>query len=892
MHLNQKGQLSIFLAISLMIVITLLGFIVNVGLFVKAKINLQNAVDAAAFSGAAVQARQLSNIGYLNWEMRNNYKEWMYKYYVLGQLGLPNLRVDSAEEKTHFRLRPFRDEDSINPDSYDRYNLPTVCIHFGSESNVCEIFQIPGLPRFDNVDVPFPGIVDHHRAFLNTIIAEKSRDCSTRSALNFGTALIWAYGTRNGTFDDIPLVAGDRVGAWINSVELGMRMRNLEAIVNRPPVASPICLQGGDCTTLEDLEQESPAFPINERPMKAFLSAYKNLGGGAFKTSSDAGSDFATSFKLTEIAPTPFDPGENRLSTFLIPSGSTIGQSGIQASVKHYLDLQAMPVNLVTFFTTMVSTTDDAQITGDVTLKAEGECGGTRTALPVPGFIMGFAKNPEVMTYYSVKGEANFVGLFYPFRDRAGVTLQAYAVAKPFGGRIGPRLFDIRDNNTIHPRVDNKQFRSGPYVSGIEIPDESFKLGYPIPVTRDFWVTNVDQPIGGVPTSSANIPRFTIPNLLFEYENFADLSKQTLSESNTMQIIGITSSKSGSRTNSTGEFLGLYSRDQYDAFRDAGGVNNVVSDDTITADNINKSILKARMPTKYEALNYMIPHLELDAPAAPRLEQPNVVQPLDKPFSDEDIYTYQIYAPLYGEGTLFGDNVSAITTTINEYLSANSTAIESFITALREVSESIKATSADAGTRSDYTAAADVIYRQSDIDSPASGCEGEPPDNKQLSMAGKFNIFFGDSLTEICEILPLSPSLTKYFTDTAGENENFKTFHQSQYAINPELRESPESLMTGFYPGPRQGASADGLLSNPYSPRTDDLLAKRNIYSTKFIPMATVLNGSSCNTEPFPFCHMYYEDFSPGTIPSDMDEAVLRNSVDRASVSEFEPFHF
>ena len=49
-----KGQLSIFLGVSMTIIVTLLAFIINIGLFVKAKINLQNAVEAAAWAGAAV----------------------------------------------------------------------------------------------------------------------------------------------------------------------------------------------------------------------------------------------------------------------------------------------------------------------------------------------------------------------------------------------------------------------------------------------------------------------------------------------------------------------------------------------------------------------------------------------------------------------------------------------------------------------------------------------------------------------------------------------------------------------------------------------------------------------------------------------------------------------
>src|SRR5690606_27355710 len=85
---REGGQLSIFLGMSMTVLLSFLAFVVNVGLFIKAKINLQNAVNATAFSGAAIQARQLTNMAYLNWEMRNVYKEWMFKYYVLGQMGL------------------------------------------------------------------------------------------------------------------------------------------------------------------------------------------------------------------------------------------------------------------------------------------------------------------------------------------------------------------------------------------------------------------------------------------------------------------------------------------------------------------------------------------------------------------------------------------------------------------------------------------------------------------------------------------------------------------------------------------------------------------------------------------------------------------------------------
>ena len=94
--LNARGQMTIFFATTILALITFIAFIINIGIFVKAKINLQNAVDAAAFAGASVQARQLSNISYLNWEMRNVYKEWMFKNYVLGNLSLDEISGPSG----------------------------------------------------------------------------------------------------------------------------------------------------------------------------------------------------------------------------------------------------------------------------------------------------------------------------------------------------------------------------------------------------------------------------------------------------------------------------------------------------------------------------------------------------------------------------------------------------------------------------------------------------------------------------------------------------------------------------------------------------------------------------------------------------------------------------
>ena len=50
---SEKGQISIMLGMMMMTFILFFAFVVNTGMLVNAKINLQNAADLAAFAGAA-----------------------------------------------------------------------------------------------------------------------------------------------------------------------------------------------------------------------------------------------------------------------------------------------------------------------------------------------------------------------------------------------------------------------------------------------------------------------------------------------------------------------------------------------------------------------------------------------------------------------------------------------------------------------------------------------------------------------------------------------------------------------------------------------------------------------------------------------------------------------
>lgn len=58
------------------------GMVISIGHLIQARMNLQNAVDLAALSGASWQARFLDQISLINYRMRQNYKFILYDLYV------------------------------------------------------------------------------------------------------------------------------------------------------------------------------------------------------------------------------------------------------------------------------------------------------------------------------------------------------------------------------------------------------------------------------------------------------------------------------------------------------------------------------------------------------------------------------------------------------------------------------------------------------------------------------------------------------------------------------------------------------------------------------------------------------------------------------------------
>ena len=859
--LNARGQMTIFFATTILALITFIAFIINIGIFVKAKINLQNAVDAAAFAGASVQARQLSNISYLNWEMRNVYKEWMFKNYVLGNLSLDEISGPSGNS-VNYRMEPFGTGGGT---VYDGYNVPSVCLDFKSSGSVsvCKKALIPGLPRFARTDVL--GMEETMDSFIDALADQKASDCSRRSNINFLTNFIWAYNVvgvpelMDSTID-APEVAADRMGAFPDAFNLALRIRNLEAQVNKAPYEGVCAGNGPGCQRDIDNIVSSEQSPANERVYKAFYSAFRNLGG------QDCGpgntDELKCTFKLSELAPRlPNLGGPFTLSNLLIPDNT-------QARRKYFLDLKLMPVNYATFFTLLASTTTDSGIqvtpTGGggspISAESTAECVATKVGMPIPGYPLGFVKNPDVLTYYAVKGESEFVGLFNPFNS-ASIKLTAYAAAKPFGGRVGPMIFDVSHSggnpSYLLPRAPH--FKTSPYVSALDNTNPvdrggtittgtDYQEGMPIPgnyggVGGGFWLKDETTPIGGWIDSASIF--FAVPNIPYDYPSGSPTDTSHFAGSS-VEIV-----KPIPLGGSIGTSAGLYNGDVFTKLK--SNLAGLSTGATISMEAINDAILSSRAPTLYDAVNYLVPTPETLNQEVGVDSYGIILNETSEKVGTNTVYDMSLYAPLIDsqDPNALYKGTSDLVNILQDYLARQEPAILKYRGSMNVASQLVYQKNFSSRTRANYGLAAaqtisnigdSTVYDSTDINTIYNSLPG------CRSINGKFVWFFtgnsslvnnsaGDCLAK--------NTLTNLMQAHWNElNSVQRAYYTGRFSLpDSDVR---NRLFSAYRPGEMSDGNPAGEHTNFFSGLRTNM--SRNFYSSKFVTLKSVSAGSSADT--------------------------------------------
>lgn len=401
--------MSVFIALIFQVLFVFFAMVVNVGLVVHDKINLQNALDLGAYYGAQRQAEILNEIAHMNYQIRQDYKLLTWRYRVVGTLGRQGVQNPLSNPVRMFppSRRPaqfplaeleFNHEIYRYPDG--RAEVPSVCItndlwvemvrNSDQEENYCWRNYGNPIPTIPSVVViapwvPLIGIAQGMTAKAQQI---------TKAAWEDSAVLNWVF--------TMQIIYAYKMSIATRKSMIAVLKRNL---------VSP------------DFTDQSGA-SLREGVLKTIK---KNLTSANLAGFDDASFDFYNGLSHEGCANGEGGPGSG---------GSTIAEVRT-APLLFYTFMQVSPQQTITRPHTEQSGLDAAQMNawdpaGMMRLLANGE--------PVPTdplhSTLGFEKNPWCMAYVGVKAKTNVRKPFSPFG--AALPLQGRAFAQPFGGRVGP----------------------------------------------------------------------------------------------------------------------------------------------------------------------------------------------------------------------------------------------------------------------------------------------------------------------------------------------------------------------------------------------------------------------------------------------------------------------
>jgi len=119
---NQRGQIGIFVALIFQVIFVFFAMLINVGLIVHHKINLQQSADLAAYYGAMKQAEVLNAMAHVNYQMRQAWKLLAWRYRILGTFGYDNKGTSS--DKIEYPMKILGSSLQYNPAS-ENFKCPS-----------------------------------------------------------------------------------------------------------------------------------------------------------------------------------------------------------------------------------------------------------------------------------------------------------------------------------------------------------------------------------------------------------------------------------------------------------------------------------------------------------------------------------------------------------------------------------------------------------------------------------------------------------------------------------------------------------------------------------------------------------------------------------------------
>lgn len=510
---NRKGQVALFIALAFQILFLFFAMVINVGLLVHHKVNLQNSVDLAAYYGAMKQAENLNAIGHINYQIRQSWKLLAWRYRMLGTAGEfeahPYLK-EGPGRKTVNESLAIEDFFHTNQNYKNWQIAPPFCISYmpfkevPTGENTCKyvanatstiLWQAP--PFISNLSGITGSVINLSNTLRNLAVDR----CRAMGTINF-------------------LMLANFVVAF--NYDQRDRMEFIAALSRATSLSED---------NFYDLDGQSVRVGIEKTLLNNLTAANRESlmteGSGSYKVFNSLGSADCNAQGLAEGQPAKW------LQTIRIIPGFK------------YVDNQCDPNNLAPVIRPLTNRTQDLpmyrdQVGQEQNVNELAQYLGIRQNLNDNfNFSIGVEKNPWCMAYTGVSAEAKPKIPFSPF---GAVTLKARAFYKPFGGRIGPwyykqwlrgpntkstgslnertdpnlppRITDISQFGNVYDDVANAEFMAANYSRyiGDNFGLKSLKMigyyGEAIFNLDDGWRNDVTQPPQGTPYVGGSAPAY------------------------------------------------------------------------------------------------------------------------------------------------------------------------------------------------------------------------------------------------------------------------------------------------------------------------------------------------------------------------------------------------
>jgi putative Flp pilus-assembly TadE/G-like protein len=397
---NRKGQVAIFIALIFQVLFLFFAMIINVGLLVHHKINLQNSVDLAAYYGAMKQAEMMNAVGHVNYQIRQSWKLLAWRYRQLGTAG------DYGIHPYKKPLKQIKDDieglpTGLSSSEQDYYNIPAFCVTYApfnpmpsARESTC---KHQSELRTINLFSPPPVIA----GFLN--INTAIHDATTR-ALKEATDRCRYVGQFN-----YMILARFMAAYNIDQGERKQLINMLSRGLSEKPddfreISGDLASQGIIKTFKNNLTEANKNSIKDDQ-----IKIVNGLGQNDCNAVGQANTDPAKWLSEVKIK-----PAFGYLDFHCVGSGNNPRVE----PVPRELNKANVPEN-------MDELRDDIMYLSQFADPLEAPYNAS----------VGVEKNPWCMAYVGVSAETK---PSIPFAPLGGVTLKARSFAKPFGGKIGP----------------------------------------------------------------------------------------------------------------------------------------------------------------------------------------------------------------------------------------------------------------------------------------------------------------------------------------------------------------------------------------------------------------------------------------------------------------------